>query len=54
MCPTCDGKSEYSPITDAEMKQIMKNAVNRVYRLLKLKASDPGEYDRQIAFGRAL
>ena len=48
--PTCNGKTEYSRITDAEMKQIMKNAVNRVYSLLKLKAGDPAEYDRQLAF----
>ena len=51
MCPTCNGKAEYSRITDAEMKLIMKNAVNRVYWLLKLKSSDPGEYERQIEFG---
>jgi hypothetical protein len=51
MCPTCNAKDEYSRITDAEMKLIMKNAVNRVYWLLKLKASDPGEYERQIALG---
>jgi hypothetical protein len=50
-CPTCSGNTEYSRITDAEMKLIMKNAVNRVYWLLKLNASDPGEYERQIAFG---
>jgi hypothetical protein len=51
LCPTCDGKPEYSRITDAEMKFIMKSAVNRVYKLLRLKASDPAGYERQIAFG---
>ena len=50
-CPTCDGNAEYSHITDAEMTVIMKNAVHHVYRLLKLKASDTAEYERQIAFG---
>ena len=33
------------------MTFIMKNAVNHVYSLLKLKASDTAEYERQIAFG---
>jgi len=50
-CPTCDGNAEYSHITDSEMILITKNAVNHVYRLLKLKASDAAEYERQIAFG---
>lgn len=50
-CPTCDGNAEYSRITDDEMNLIMKNAVNRLYSLLKLKASDNAEYERQIAFG---
>lgn len=50
-CPTCTGKAGYSRITDAEMKLIIKSAVNRVYWLLKLKAGDAAEYERQIAFG---
>ena len=50
-CPTCTGKDGYSRITDDEMKHIMKNAVNRVYWLLKLKATNPAEFERQIAFG---
>jgi hypothetical protein len=40
-CPTCSGKVGYSRISDDEMKLIMKNAVNRVYWLLRLKADDP-------------
>lgn len=36
-CPTCTGKSEYSHITQAEMKNIMKGAVDTVYKLLWLK-----------------
>ena len=51
MCPNCEGNAAYSRITDAEMKVIMASAVDRVYRLLKLKASDTVEYERQIAFG---
>ncbi len=40
-CPTCMGHPGYSRISDAEIKAIMKNAVNRVYALLRLKDSDP-------------
>ena len=28
-----------------------ENAVNQVYRLLRLKADDPEGYERQIAYG---
>ena len=37
-CTACEGKAGYSRISDAEMKVIMKNAVNRIYSLLLLKA----------------
>jgi hypothetical protein len=50
-CPTCKGKTGYSRISDDEMKLIMKNAVNRVYSLLRLKADDPDTYAREIAYG---
>ena len=50
-CPACDGEEGYSRISDAEMKVIMKNAVNRVYSLLRLQADDPEGYERQIAYG---
>lgn|GEM_PF-1440028 len=50
-CPTCYGQPGYSRITDAEMKLIMKNAVNRVYALLRLKSGDPDGYAREIAYG---
>ena len=50
-CPACVGKAGYSRISDAEMKVIMKNAVNRVYSLLRLKTDDPDSYERQIAYG---
>ncbi len=51
ICPACDGASGVSRISDDEMKVIMKNAVNLVYKLLRLKADDPGAYARQIAYG---
>jgi hypothetical protein len=50
-CPTCNGKTGYSRISDDEMKLIMKSAVNRVYRLLRLKSDDPSTYAQQIAYG---
>jgi hypothetical protein len=50
-CPTCTGHEDFSRITDDEMKAIMKNAVNRVYTLLVLKAEKPEEYERQVQLG---
>ena len=50
-CPSCEGKAGYSRISDPEMKVIMKNAVNHVYKLLRLKVEDPDLYAREIAFG---
>ena len=40
-CPNCAGKVEYSHITQDEMKNIMKRAVDTVYKLLWLKQNDP-------------
>jgi hypothetical protein len=51
ICPTCNGKPGYSRISNDEMKLIMKNAVNRVYRLLRLKSDNPDAYTKQIAYG---
>src|SRR5581483_10968387 len=51
LCPTCHGHSAFNHITDSEMKTIMKNAVDRVYALLCLKAENPAEYESQIQFG---
>lgn len=51
-CPVCNGKPEFSRISDEEMKLIMKNAVNRVYALLCLKSCDPDGYAEQIAFAQ--
>ena len=50
-CPTCTRQAGYSRITDAEMKLIMKNAVDHVYALLSLKNEEPGEYESQIRLG---
>ena len=50
-CPTCSGNHEYSGITDPEMKEIMKTAVNRVYTLLRLKQDEPEAFDALIQWG---
>lgn len=50
-CPTCAGKGEYSHITQGEMKNIMKRAVDTVYKLLWLKQHDPDKYEATIEFG---
>ncbi len=50
-CPNCAGSTGYSRISDEEMRLIMRNAVNIVYRLLVLKEENPTEYEWQIRFG---
>lgn len=50
-CPTCAGKSEYSHLTQAEMKNIMKQAVDTVYRLLWLKQNEPEKYGATLELG---
>jgi hypothetical protein len=50
-CSKCHGKAEYSHITQDEMREIMKSAVNRLYTLLVLKKNDRDAYERLIAFG---
>ena len=51
-CPTCSRKSEYSHITQTEMKKIMKKAVDTVYKLLWLKQNHPEKYEMMtLAFG---
>jgi hypothetical protein len=50
-CPICEGKAEYSHITQEEMKLIMKTAVNQVYKLLRMKVDDPERYERQLTYG---
>ena len=51
-CPTCTGQPGYSRITDAEMKSIMKNAVDHVYALLLLKNEKSAEYESEIQLGQ--
>ena len=50
-CPTCAGKSEYSHITQSEMKNIMKQAVDTVYKFLWLRQNDPEKYEATLEFG---
>ena len=50
-CPTCDGKPEYSHITQADMKNIMKAAVDIMYKLLWLKRNDPEKYTATLELG---
>ena len=53
-CPTCRANRRYSRISDAEMKQIMKAAVDRVYSLLLLREKDPSRYAALIQFGESI
>lgn len=50
-CPVCAGKTEYSHITQDEMKNIMKKAVDTVYNLLWLKQNDPEKYAEKLEYG---
>jgi hypothetical protein len=50
--PLALGKSEYSHITQAEMKNIMKQAVDTLYKLLWLKQNDPEKYEAMLEFGK--
>jgi high-affinity K+ transport system ATPase subunit B len=50
-CPTCAGKAQYSHITQAEMKNIMKQAVDTVYKLLWQKQNNPEKYEATLEFG---
>src|SRR5258708_29907568 len=51
-CPTCSRDASYSRISDAEMKLIMKNAVDRVYSLLWMRQNKPIAYAATLEFGR--
>src|SRR5208337_86146 len=50
-CSICAGKTEYSHITQDEMKNIMKKAVDTVYNLLWLKQNDPEKYAEKLEYG---
>lgn len=50
-CPTCAGKAEYSHISDSEMKQIMKRAVDKIYALLWVRTYSPKTYREVVKAG---
>lgn len=50
-CPACSGKAEYSRITQAEMKRIMKHAVDKLYALLWIREHSPSVYDHVVRAG---
>lgn len=50
-CPTCAGNSEYSHITQAEMKRIMKRAVDKVYALLWIRVHHPDVFQQVVKAG---
>lgn len=50
-CPTCSGQDEYSHITDGEMKQIMKRAVDKLYALLWIRTHSPEVYEAALKAG---
>lgn len=50
-CEHCAGKREYSHITQAEMKRIMKNAVDKVYALLWARTYCPDVYPAIVSAG---
>ncbi len=49
-CPACAGNPEYSHISNEEMKQIMKNAVDQVYEILRERERDPEKYEQTLQF----
>lgn len=50
-CPTCCGKSQYSRITNVEMRRIMRNAVDWVYTLLWFREHAPDDYATFLQMG---
>lgn len=51
ICPHCFDNSEYSRITDVEMKELMQSAVNQVYRLLWQRENDAEGYAKSLKLG---
>ena len=47
-CPTCCGDTKYSHITQVELGQLMKQAVDRIYTLLWCKGRNPMKYDALV------
>jgi hypothetical protein len=50
-CSTCGGKIGYSRITDDEIKAIMQNAVDHVYKFSVMKKTDPARYRKLLKYG---
>jgi hypothetical protein len=51
LCLTCGGRSEYSRVSDEQMKAIMKSADNRRYSLLGQRENDVADYAKSLALG---
>ena len=51
-CPACSGNADVSHISDDEMKNLMKSAVDALYRLLWLREYDPMAYNEKLTLGR--
>ena len=51
-CAACSGNPDISHISDEELKEIMKSAVNTLYRLLWQRGCDPVAYNENLALGR--
>ena len=47
-CPTCSGSEDYSHITQAEMKALMKYAVDHLYAVLMFAHEDSTEYGHYL------
>lgn len=50
-CPNCAGKAEYSHITQEEMKQIMKRAVDKIYAMVWIRTHTPEVYQAVVKAG---
>jgi len=53
LCPQCHGASEYSRITEEEMKVLIKAMVDRIYSLLWFKNRKPDVFKAFIDLGSA-
>ena len=51
-CEVCSGRPEISHISDDEMKEVMKSAVDTLYRLLWQRDHDPVVYNENLALGQ--
>lgn len=50
VCEHCSGDTTVSHITTAEMKVLMKFAVDRIYELLALRLIDLDEFDKKMRY----